>query len=195
MKYLRPSVLLCWLLAVAPVTVIAAADANAGRTVLFSRPATAPQPMPANTKPDPLEKQFRIDTHQSATTPRVQAQVSGRVQPSATAAFLIQPDVSAWPADVRQRARLWVAIGAPNIITSEGSLGVRFAQNGSGLETAVDNTFNVDGTIVFGCDYALADGSVTLDLIPGGRPNPVDYTVRAIVYLPETAAAPGAAKK
>ena len=71
-------------------------------------------------------------------------------------------DLSAWPEDLRPQARMWIAVGTTNAISTDGDLWLTFSQSGAGMTTGLNDTYDVDGTMVLGCDYAATNGEVTV---------------------------------
>ena len=131
-----------------------------------------------------FEKQFRIDTGEGESTRRGELERRIEIKVGAKERMVFKFDLTAWPKTLRPVARVWVAVGAPSTITTEGTLHVNFSQAGVGVSTGLDNTFNREGVILMGCDYAERDGAITIEIENPNHLSAVPCTVRAIVYLP-----------
>ncbi len=130
-----------------------------------------------------FEKQFRIDTDETAATRRTDIERPVKLAVQAKVRLVLKFDLSDWPEQLRSRARIWVAVGAPDEITTEGPLGLAFSQNGVGMATDLNSTFNVDGVMVMGCDYAVSDGEITVGIDSRTHSREIDCTVHVIIYV------------
>lgn len=167
--------------AVFSVSAIRAAEGTVPEKV----PAPAALASSASLAPLPaFEKKFRVDTGEGALTPRTEIQRTVVVKVGAKEKRIFKLDLNAWPAALRPPARLWLAVAAPSTITTEGPLRLEFSQGGVSMSTAVDYTFNMDGMILLGCDYAVRDGEVSVEVDNGNHLTDVPCTLHAIVYVP-----------
>ena len=98
--------------------------------------------------------------------------------------MLLKFNLSDWPEPLRPLARLWVGIGASNSFTTEVTINLNFSQNGTGVSTGLNNLTAIDNVALMGCDFAMQDGDVTVEVENRGLPRDVDYKLRAIVYVP-----------
>ena len=134
--------------------------------------------------PGIFEKQFRIDTGESSSTRRVEFDRRIEVKVGVKERRIFKFDLGSWPELLRPHARLWVAVSAPAAITTEGPLHVSFSQGGVGMATGIDNRFSVDGVILMGCDYAVREGEVAVEIDNANHLAAVPCTLHAIVYFP-----------
>lgn len=132
----------------------------------------------------PFEKRFRDDMGENESAARVEIDRAFELAPESTERFVFAPDLSAWPAAARSSARLWIAVGAPSSITTEGPLDLALEQSGVRKSTQLNYTYDMDGTMVLGSDYAAKDGRVILELSNHTVPRPVNCRVHVIVYVP-----------
>ena len=135
-------------------------------------------------RPDPFEQQFRIDTGESRLTRRTDIVHPRRVRANSRDRMLLKFNLSDWPEPLRPLARLWVGIGASNSFTTEVTINLNFSQNGTGVSTGLNNLTAIDNVALMGCDFAMQDGDVTVEVENRGLPRDVDYKLRAIVYVP-----------
>ena len=138
---------------------------------------------------NPFEKQFVGDT---GATNRPRAEIFRRFELGALPAksdLTFRFKLNRWPKASQSAARLWVAIGATNTISTDGSLGLSFLQNGNGMSTDLNNSYNVDGTMVLGSDFAFTNGIITVEIQNKTHLPNVAFTVCAIAYLPPPPAA------
>jgi hypothetical protein len=180
--------------AIAAGWAVAAAVAHAADEDVFPSHVTAPVPLAtaASESSSPFEKQFRADTGEGARTARIALDREVRVPVGAKKTVTLKFDLAAWAESQRAGARLWAAVGAPDRITTEGPLQVSFSQNGLGMTTGIDHTFNVDGTILMGCDYAVRDGAVVVEIENSNHSAEVVCSVHAILYVPAAPISPTA---
>jgi hypothetical protein len=173
---------------------VVAGTAHAADEDVFPSHVTAPVPLAtgASGRSSSFEKQFRADTGQGAGTAGTAVERIVRVPVGAKKTVTLKFDLSAWPEAQRAGARLWTAAGAPDRITTEGPLQVSFSQNGLGMTTGIDHTFNVDGIILMGCDYAVRDGAVVIEIENSNHSAEVVCSVHAILYMPAAPASPTA---
>lgn len=183
---------------------IFAAWLGLGLTVLGVEKNEAPQKIPPPFSPGSavleknvavFEKRFRADTGESERTRRVAIERQIPVKVGAKERLVFKFDLMSWPEPLRPLARLWVAVGAPSAITSEGPLQVNFSQGGVGMTTGIDHTFNIDGVMVMGCDYAVPDGAVTVEIDNSNHLSDVPCSLYAIVYVPKKVDPVDSAKK
>lgn len=97
-------------------------------------------------------------------------------------------NLSGWPEKMQRSARLWIAVGATNAISTDGGLRLSFFQNGAGMTTDLNNAYNVDGLMVLGSDYAVTNGEITVSVVNKTSLSKVNFSVCAIAYVPETPA-------
>jgi hypothetical protein len=157
-------------------------------TRLFAPKLPPPQPFVARTadgRPGPFEQQFRIDTGQTNLTPRSETAWPLRIKSNHKDRVLLRFDLSAWPESLRPAARLWIGIGASNAFTTEVIVNLSFSQNGVGVTVPLNNSIAIDDVALMGCDFAVQDGDVTVDIDNHGLARDVDYTLHAIVYVPK----------
>jgi hypothetical protein len=133
----------------------------------------------------PFEKQFRIDTSETHLTRRTVTEQSRRIQANSKDRMRLKFDLSEWPESLRPSARLWVGIGASNAFTTEVTINLVFTQNGTGVSTGLNNLTSIDGVALMGCDFALQDGEVTVEIENRGLPRDVDYKLHTITYVPK----------
>jgi hypothetical protein len=134
--------------------------------------------------PGPFEQQFRIDTGETNLTRRSEFEQTRKLRGQSKERLLLRIDLSDWPEPLRSPARLWIGIGAPNSFTTEVTINLTFTQNGAGISTGLNNSINIDGVALMGCNFAVSDGDVTIDLENLGLSRDVDYTLHVIVYVP-----------
>ena len=171
------------------VAVVCQAADTGGSGGTFDQRLSAPQkfvpPAAGSQAEGTFEKQFETDTGETALTRRAGIDRTiplGGVL--ATNRLRFKFDLSAWPADLRPLARMWVAVGAASAISNDGTLGLNFSQAGIGMSTELNNTYTVDGTMILGCDYAVKDGEVTLEVVNRTHLTDSRCMIHAIVYVP-----------
>lgn len=155
------------------------------KTFTFDEKLHAPKLIPT-VDDDAFEKQFVIDTG-ATNCPQTQFLRSIRLdkfpaKDDLTFKFLL----SKWPDDLQPTARLWIAIGVTNTIANDGSLGLNFSQNGTGMETDLNNSYNIGGMMILGCDYAYTNGEVTVKVQNKTHLPDVRVSVCAIAYVPKS---------
>lgn len=140
---------------------------------------------PGGDSPNAFEKQFRKDTGETALTRRAEVDRMISLEAMSSKSHLrFDFDLSAWPEDLRSHARMWIAVGATNTMSADGTLTLTFSQSGAGMVTELNNTYNVDGTMVLGCDYAVTNGEVTVEIENRTHLAGINCSIHAIVYLP-----------
>ena len=171
------------------VAVVCHAAETGGSEGAFDQRLPAPQkfvpPAAGSQAEGAFEKQFETDTGETALTRRAGIDRTiplGGVL--ATNHLRFKFNLSAWPEELRPQARMWVAVGAASAISNDGTLGLNFSQAGNGMSTELNNTYNVDGTMILGCDYAVKDGEVTLEIVNRTHLTDSRCIIHAIVYVP-----------
>jgi hypothetical protein len=131
-----------------------------------------------------FEQQFQKDTGQTNSTPRSEFDRTLRIKGQSKDQLALHCDLSAWPEAQRKDARLWVGIGAPDSFTMEVNMTLTFTQNGIGITTPLNNLINIDGMALMGCDFAVQDGDVTIEIRNEGLPRAMDYRLHTTAYIP-----------
>jgi hypothetical protein len=132
-----------------------------------------------------FEKVFRTDTGETNLTRRTEFDRTISLGATDSTSHLrFDFDLSAWPKDLRPQARMWIAVGTTNAISTDGDLRLTFSQSGAGMTTGLNDTYNVDGTMVLGCDYAATNGEVTVAIKNRTDVTGLPCSIHATVYLP-----------
>src|SRR5689334_3330299 len=94
-----------------------------------------PPPRPFNAKAStplsPFEQQCRLDTGETSRTRRSELDWPLRIEANSKYRYFLRFDLSAWPADLRPDARLWVSVGASNSFTTDVAVNLTFSQGGT----------------------------------------------------------------
>ncbi|MFT3783406.1 MAG: hypothetical protein QM790_15450 [Nibricoccus sp.] len=147
-----------------------------------------PPPL-ANREAEPSARLFRTqfekDTNATANTPSstlVREVTLGGLKSESW--FLVKPNLGDWPANVRDRARMWIGVGVPSSVSTEGSLKVTFSQNGCGMTTELNNSYSTGGVMILGNDSQVKDGEADLGIQNLTHLNQIKAIICVIVYLP-----------
>ena len=164
---------------------ICVASGTAGETWTFDQKLSPPKIFSTGGTESTFEKQFRKDTGESSSTRRVEFE---RTVPLGAAfsknTLHFKFSLSEWPADLRPLARMWVAVGATNTISAEGTLSLAFSQGNVGMATELNDTYNVDGTMVLGCDFSVKAGEVIVEIENRTHLADIHCSIHTCVYVP-----------
>lgn len=165
-----------------------ASDTGIG-SLTFDQKLPPPQPCspatPVSHSGNVFEQVFRKDTGETALTRRAEFDRTIALGATSSQSHLrFDFDLSAWPEDLRPQARMWIAVGATNAISTDGDLLLAFLQNGAGMTTGLNNTYDVGGTMVLGCDYAATNGEVSVVIKNRTDLTGIPCSIHATVYLP-----------
>ena len=159
-------------------------DSGAGSgSVLLAPPLPEPRAH-GGAAPGPFEQQFRVDTGQIALTRRTEFEQSRRVRGQSRDRLEFRFDLSRWPQELRPLARAWIAVGATNSFTTELTVTLTFTQDGTSMTTPLNNRISVDNVALMGCDFAVKDGPVILEIENAGMSRDLDYRLHTIIYVP-----------